>query len=143
VFRHKFWKPVEEKASKNALALPYSLGLECGMAQSEGGRIWGDYPSGGKVLPRGIHLRFRVTFTSVPPPFMVKWIVQNEGDEARDASQLNWHRQGEEGMIWTSTEYRGDHTMTCQIIRDGRTLAEATHLVRIRGETRSRLFGRR
>ncbi len=58
------------------------------------------------MLPKGIHLRFKLKQTSVLPPFQIRWTVENEGDEARDASQMTWTKTMSAGEpLWTSTSW--------------------------------------
>lgn len=60
---------------------------------------------------------------------LIRWIVQNQGDEACEAEQLPWNSLQTER--WTSTVFKGPHTMTCQIERSGVVLDRAIHFVRV------------
>lgn len=145
IFNHDYWREaqvVESAMAKDrstALALPYLVSITCGLANKEGGRIYRNYQSGQYVLPKGVSLNFTVAQTNVPPPYSVRWTCNNVGDEAQEGEQVSWVK--DEPAIWTSTLYKGTHRMTCQVMRDGRVLAEAVHVVKI-GTGGGRLFSR-
>jgi hypothetical protein len=73
--------------------------------------------------------------TNVPLPFTVRFEVTNQGDEARQAKQLNWSADtsSDDPQWWTSTAYKGTHRMTCNIVRDGVTMATTSMIVKIVG----------
>jgi hypothetical protein len=141
VFNHPFWAPVEEEATKHAGAAPLGVVyVECGMAVRSEGQPYGFHRSNGAPIPRGVHLRFRVTHTSVAPPYLVKWTVSNDGDEAQAADDMGHVRErgNSESVYWTSSCYKGRHTMTCEIIKGGAVAARAVHGVRVSGSGRRR-----
>ena len=146
IFNHSYWRDaelVESALAKDAgteVALPYRVSVTCGLANNEGGRVYRTYPSGGVMLSKGIALNFSVASTNVPPPYSVRWICNNVGDEATEDGQVSWEKSG--SSIWTSTSFKGTHRMTCQILSDGTVLAEARHVVKI-GTGGGRVFGRR
>ena len=133
VFNHAFWaeKDLRKSVAEDvaAAATAYTVAIRCELARKEGGRIYKQYPSGSTVLPKGISLKFSVVSTNVPPPYSVRWKVQNEGDEAREDDQMSW--TAIELEKWTTTKFKGRHTMTCEIEKDGSIVARAVHVVRI------------
>lgn len=136
VFNHEFWATKEtlQKASVEATTgalVPYAVAIRCDLARKEKGPTYMEYRSNSAVLPKGVHLKFSVVSTNVLPPYEVRWIVRNEGDEAREENQLFWERNDTGLTHWTSTRFKGCQTMTCQIEKDGRVLARAVHVVRI------------
>ncbi|MCB9778548.1 MAG: hypothetical protein H6742_08310 [Alphaproteobacteria bacterium] len=141
VFNHSFWAPVEEEATKAAVATSQgAVYVECGMAAKTEGRPYAFHRSNGAPMPRGVHLKFRVTHTSVAPPYVVRWTVNNDGDEALAADDMGHVQERDNGdsVYWTSSCYKGRHTMTCEIIKGGAVAARAVHVVRISGSGRRR-----
>jgi Adenylyl/Guanylyl and SMODS C-terminal sensor domain len=47
------------------------------------------------------------------------------------ASDISWNRVAD--VCWTSTKYKGIHTMTCEIQKNGSVVARAKHYVKIKG----------
>lgn len=134
VFNHTFWgeKEALEKSLAEDIAnvaTAYTVAIRCDLAQTERDRPYRQHLSGGGILPKNVHLRFSVISTTVPQPYSVRWIVQNEGDEAKEAEQMSWSATASER--WTSTLFKGRHTMTCEIERNGYVLARAVHVVRV------------
>lgn len=105
--------------------------------------MYGTHRSGVIVLPKGVALWSAAANTNVPPSYNIRWIVQNEGDGARAASQMDWQQDNGGVGRWTRTAYRGDHSMVCQIHRGGVVLTETVHRVRIRDEAWRDFFRRR
>ncbi|AKF03414.1 hypothetical protein DB32_000563 [Sandaracinus amylolyticus] len=62
---------------------------------------------------------------------VVRWTVKNEGDEAEAAADLGHTREGRDLVTWRHTRFRGDHTMRCEIVRNGRVIATANRKVRV------------
>lgn len=135
IFNHSFWSSAVSKASSDQALQHGGLILECGLAPYEKGPVFAGYRSNSKALPKGLGLRFRVKSTKVPPPYTLKWTAHNEGDEASDANQISWTRTttSDKPDMWTSTSYKGNQTMKCEIIKDGAVRETATHGVRIAG----------
>ncbi|OBX19000.1 hypothetical protein A9995_10350 [Erythrobacter sp. QSSC1-22B] len=138
VFNHAFWA-AKEVLCEAALAKAdlsdgsYWVRISCDLAKSERGKIISRYR--GQVVPKNLGLRFFVEDTNVPPPFSIRYDVENEGDDARQAKQLTWSgdASSEDPQWWTSTAYKGIHTMTCNVIKDGLPVASATLTVKIVG----------
>ena len=145
IFNHSCWRDTQvaeaamAKADTTALALPYRVSIACGLANTEGGRVYRYYPSGAYVLAKGISLNFTIAETNVPPPYAVRWTCNNAGDEAQEDEQVSWEKN--EQAIWTTTAFKGTHRLTCQVMRNGTVLAETRHVVKI-GTSGGRLFSR-
>ena len=145
IFCHSYWSDTQvteaamSKADTTALALPYRVSVNCGLANTEGGRIYRYYQSGAYVLAKGISLNFTIADTNVPLPYAVRWTCNNVGDEAQEDEQVSWVKN--EQSIWTRTAYKGTHRLTCQVMRNGTVLAETRHVVKI-GTSGGRLFAR-
>jgi hypothetical protein len=134
IFNHNFWSVAVSRAAADQVQSG-GLVLECALARYKEGPVFGAYKSNSKSLPKGLGLRFRVKSTNVPPPYSLKWTVQNEGDEATDANQMSWAKTTTSANpdMWTSTSYKGNQTMKCEIFKDGILKEAAQHCVRIAG----------
>lgn len=137
VFNHQFWAEKESKkliefANVNAIAR-YSLIIRCDLAKYENGPTYKQYLSGSSILPKCVALKFSVVSTNVPQPYSVRWIINNEGDEAQEAEQLCEESSDSGTTKWTGTAYKGTHRMTCQIEKNGQVMAKAVHIVKIKG----------
>jgi len=138
IFNHTFWAGREileeaQLAKADTTIDGYWVRMGCDLAKSERGRIISRYR--GQVVPKNLGLRFFVEDTNVQPPFDVRFDVANSGDEARQAKQLSWsgNATSDDPQWWTGTAYKGNHTMTCNVIKDGKTVATNTMAVRIVG----------
>lgn len=138
IFNHTFWggKEVLEEArlaKADTGVGGYWVRLGCDLAKSERGRIISRYR--GQVVPKNLGLRFFIDDTNVPPPFSIRYDVANKGDEARLANQLAWSgdASSDDPQWWTSTAYKGNHTMTCNVIKNGAVVASASLTVKIVG----------
>ena len=145
IFSHDYWasKEIARKSlveASDALA-SWFVEISCGVADSEGGRLRSYYRSGNGVLPKGLALHFTVARTNAPSDAEFTWICRNEGDEASDDGQLSWQKPGRE--LWTTTQYKGTQRMTCRVSRNGVTLTEKAHVVRIARGPVQGLFARR
>ncbi|MCC6189090.1 MAG: hypothetical protein IT318_08640 [Anaerolineales bacterium] len=137
-FQHPFWAaaPVEKAVATEfstpaeRVAMLGSVRIRAELAMRHHGPIRTQYPSGSRVLPKNIWLRFSVADTTVKPPYAVRWIVHNHGDEATEVEDLT-HCQYTD-QAWERTLYAGRHTMTCELHRNGTVLARSQHVVRIR-----------
>lgn len=83
------------------------------LAKSENGPTYKQYLSGASALPKGVALKFSVVSTNVLLPYNVRWIIDNEGDEASEAQQLHWENIDSGTIMWTSTAFKGTHRMIC------------------------------
>jgi len=135
VFAHAFWGDAIADESEELAEKSRSFGslkLNAQIAMFEGGPLKQYYPSGSRALPKNIWLRFAVEKTSVALPYQVRWIVQNSGDEAREANDMGHVSKSTGNINWERTAYKGQHKMICELHRDGKVLARATHFVKIK-----------
>jgi len=58
------------------------------------------------------------------------WTVTNSGDEARSASDMG-HERSEGAETWRTTKYKGIHTMTCEVLRNGSIIGRGRRRVRV------------
>ncbi len=135
VFAHSFWGDViaeemQERADKSFTE--GNLKLSAQIAMFKDGALKGYYPSGSRALPKNIWLKFAIAKTSISPPYQVRWIVQNFGDEAREANDMGHVNPSTGTVNWERTAYKGQHKMICELHRDGRVLARAAHFVKIK-----------
>ena len=92
-------------------------------------------PQGYDVIPKGMDIEFSAK-TSISLPYQIEWEVQNDGDEAEFAGQ-HISREGlvdkdDSHYCNEKSAYRGDHSMTCRIFKDGALVRERRVEVRIR-----------
>ncbi|MHB8283643.1 MAG: nucleotide-binding domain-containing protein [Caulobacteraceae bacterium] len=136
IFNHEFWadKEIIEEAvvlaKADTGAHGYSVTMACQLT-TKNGRALGVYK--GQVLPKEVGLEFSVVATNVPLPYDVRFEAQNTGDEARQARELSWARtvSGYDPRWTTSTAYKGPHRMTCNIVKNGLTLASTSMVIKI------------
>lgn len=124
IFNSDFWK-IETKAFSalnERTFLPASqIALDVSLHISKNGfRLNSNVPNGSMKIPKKMWLKFTAT-TSISVPFNVKWIVENEGDEAEAIPDLG-HETLNENLYsssfshWERTAYKGKHKLICQII---------------------------
>ncbi len=109
-----------------------SLSLEIGLAHEKDGPIANNYSDNGWSLPKKKWLRFTAINIPISKPYNIKWIVDNHGEEAKQADGLHHEADGEDLIHWESTLYKGNHTMICEIHRNGIVLARARCRVNIK-----------
>lgn len=130
VFNHSFWGGADVLAETAKLSaaeirdVGHTVAMNC-QYTTKGGQT---HPYLGIALPRGMGLEFRVTHTTVPAPYDIRYEVQNTGDEAEAARTLNWSGNASSyNPVWTtSTAYAGRHRMTASIVKNGLTLARTS-----------------
>lgn len=143
VFQHSYWSVEQSSAAttsnrKHLAQTPQfgNLKLVAELAFSKGGHLKQQYPSGSHRLPKNLWLRFRIARCDIQPPFDVHWIVNNKGDEAEEATDLGHQvidsTNNQYSMQWERTKYKGNHTITCELRRNGIVLARAKHVVKIK-----------
>lgn len=135
VFAHSFWgdaiaEEMQERAEKSLTE--GNLKLNAQIAMYKQGPTKGFYPSGSRALPKNIWLRFAIAQTSISQPYQVRWIVQNFGDEAREANDMGHVSTSAANVNWERTAFKGQHKMICELHRDGKVVARASHLVKIK-----------
>lgn len=139
VFNHSFWAE-KEKVQKAALdeaitasaLMPYFVKIKCELAGTSGGKVYREYANGGGVLQKNTYLKFSVTGTNVPSPFLITWETRNSGDEAADDDALlHATPASHDYTYWTGTAYKGNHYMVCKITKNGVVVAQTSHLVKV------------
>ncbi|WP_261313916.1 nucleotide-binding domain-containing protein [Burkholderia ambifaria] len=135
IFCHDYWTGARKAVAQSAAA--NGLTIECALARASKSKVYKAHVSDSPALPKGIHLRFMATPVGVELPYSVRWTVRNEGDEAREEGQLTHNSLlGPAEPYWTSTAFKGRHTMVCEIVKNGQTVRRAEHIVRIAPGTR-------
>lgn len=139
VFNHEFWGAGVE--AEGPEPEPKTMGvvpveITAAIAKSKGGSA-----SVSKFnivpLPKGRHIRFTLPPAWGPKPGRkFRWIVKNTGDEARaalatDPKALGYENTGDEPEAWRHGEWKGSHTMTVEVLDDGRVVARGTRKVRV------------
>jgi hypothetical protein len=131
-FNHEFWGSVVEAEGPSEItksAGVAQIDIAVGVAHAEGARTT-PYV-GERSLSKGKWLHFRL-----PPDWAAldkasfRWTVTNTGDEAQAASDMEHVRDGGTDT-WRHTRYKGVHTMTCEVIRDGRVIGRGVRRVRV------------
>jgi hypothetical protein len=107
------------------------LKIQAHLSTNPNGLFRERYPGDGRPLPKNMWLRFSIVRTDIVQPYVICWIVTNHGREAEAAGQLTHTTVGGQTCV-EHTAYRGSHTMTCELRRDGVLLAQAKHVVNIR-----------
>ena len=134
-FRNEWWAAELKKNENSIDALSSSqLKVDVTFKRLKGGRVQRYIPNGRQTIPVRHGIRFTLAAIN-PPPDRVEWIVQNSGDEAAWAKQL----EAREGYVDSQNHnvcneqsaYRGNHTMICRVTSGGR-LREVRIPVRIR-----------
>ncbi|MFL5311552.1 MAG: nucleotide-binding domain-containing protein [Myxococcales bacterium] len=133
-FNHEFSGETAEaegpqELAKSAGVVPISIAV--GVARAEG-KPTTPYTSEKIAIAKGKHLKF-----SLPPDWRTvegatyHWLVRNTGDEARAANDMGHERENQDAETWRYTKYRGVHTMTCEVRRNGTVIARGTRRVRV------------
>lgn len=132
IFSHDYWAKKEDVqkslADASGRGMPYAVDVTCEVTDHENGPVRRTYRSGQGLLPKNMSLRFTAR-TDAPADSYIEWICKNDGDEAVADKCLGWTKTGRQ--IWTTTRYKGAHTLTCRVSRGGRIVAEKVFLVRI------------
>lgn len=131
-FNSDFWVADEEKLHVNEqrqFSLANHLELSASLHKSKQGfRLNSNIPNGKMKLPKKMWIKF-IAVTSIQPPFDVKWIVENEGDEAEQSEDLG-HENIDSNVYnnsiihWERTAYKGKHRMICQILKNNSIITE-------------------
>ncbi|MCZ2259422.1 nucleotide-binding domain-containing protein [Sporosarcina sp. G11-34] len=88
---------------------------------------------GKQLSPKMSKLMFEAIH-NVPAPYEILWEVNNSGDEATEAAQLYHQRRkhfSEGNYNWESTAFKGTHTMTASIVKNGHTVIKRTVEVQV------------
>jgi hypothetical protein len=134
-FNHEFWgsaAEAEELPADVAKAGVARLQLAVGVAHVKGARTT-PYNIDNRPIPkrRWVHFVVPDAWKAVPGA-SYKWIVNNSGDEATDADDLT-HDEITGPETWRTTEYKGVHTMTCEISQNNRIVARGVRRVQVSG----------
>ncbi len=108
------------------------LKLTARLAKTHEGETYRAYPSGGWPLDKNLWIKFSISETSVPPPYKIRWTVENHGKEARDAGQMGHTNDDDEPTTRRSTAYRGSHRMICELYNETGILARAKYTVNVK-----------
>lgn len=124
VFHHRYWYEQSRNARlRAAQAEPVTLRVRAGLAGSKHGTIRSAYKDR-EIIPKGawvcLSLKKRL---GIPLPIVVRWLVQNRGPEALRAGEDKRRSIVEGGELWLRAEYKGRHSITCEVIKDGYVVA--------------------
>lgn len=126
------------KDTKNMLVVPHApfrhtVSVRASLSAQRGGQASEQYPArNGRELEKNRWIRFDLLATTVPEPYEIRWRVQNNGKEAREARDLGHETYPGTTTQWERTQYRGHHFMFCEILINGIMVAQSRHRVRIR-----------
>jgi hypothetical protein len=125
--------------TKNSIVVPqapfrHTVSVRASLSSYRGGPVSEQYPArDGRELPKKRWIRFDLLSTTVPPDYQIRWRVQNNGKEAREARDLGHETFPGTTTQWEQTRYRGHHFMFCEIVKNGIVVARSHHRARIRG----------
>jgi hypothetical protein len=126
-FNSDFWKQektedriIEHQSVYTSNFVEISASLH---VSENGFKLNSNVPNGAMKLPKKMWLRFAAK-TNIQPPFNVRWMVINEGDEAEAANDLKHEKfvervEHEIEPHWERTAYKGKHRLICQIEKNG------------------------
>jgi dienelactone hydrolase len=132
-FNHEFWgdaAEVEELPSDVTKAGVARVQLAVGIARTEGGATT-PYRANDRPIPkkRWIHFTIPEAWRNARGATF-KWIVNNSGDEARDANDLS-HEKINGPEAWRLAKYKGVHMMTCEITQNNQVVARGVRRVQV------------
>lgn len=98
------------------------------------GSIMTNIPSGKLAIHKKLWLKF-VLNSKIQVPFDIKWIVENDGDEAKavpDLGHENWDYNclSQTNFHWERTAYQGIHKLKAEVYKDG--IIKETHAFQVR-----------
>tara|TARA_R110000744_G_scaffold62940_1_gene129731 strand:+ start:1676 stop:2992 length:1317 start_codon:yes stop_codon:yes gene_type:complete len=87
------------------------------------GAIMHSIPSGKLKIHKKLWLKFTLA-SNIQPPFDIKWIVENDGDEAKaipDLGHESWDYNctTQTNTHWERTAYKGIHKLNAEIYKSG------------------------
>lgn len=99
------------------------------------GAIMPNIPNGKLKIHKKLWIKFTLT-TNIQPPFDIKWIVKNDGDEAKavpDLGHESWDYNCYNQTIthWERTAYQGIHKLNAEIYKNGIKVEMQTFEVKI------------
>lgn len=134
-FRNDWWGS-DLKKTENALdsQVGSKLKVDVTFGNLNGGRKQPYFPASRQTIPVRQKIQFRLAPVT-PAPEKIEWTVQNRGDEAGWAKQLDprkgYYEESNPTVCNEQSAYRGDHVMICRVTAGGRT-SEIKIPVRIR-----------
>lgn len=136
-FNSDFWLPAStvRVLSEQSTGLSQQIQITASLHKTKGGfRLNSNIE--GILIPKKMWIKFTAS-TSISPPFNVRWIVENEGDEAKEKGDITHENQeyiSTNGIIthWESTAYKGDHKLFCVIEKNGSEIAKTVFKVRVK-----------
>lgn len=136
IFAHTFWGGAEALAETAAVAKTdssvdgYTVILGAEMITNRG-RAVGPYR--GQLLPKNMQVRFYVVSTNVPHPYTARFLMKNNGDEAKADKKLELKYEATSYRPeWTlDSAYKGTHRASVDVVKNGLTLASASIVVKI------------
>jgi hypothetical protein len=92
-------------------------------------------PNGKLKIHKKLWLKFTMQ-TNIQPPFDIKWIVENDGDEAKAVPDLgheswDYNCYNQINRHWERTAYQGIHTLNAEIYKNGIKVEMQTFEVKI------------
>lgn len=133
-FNHEYWGETAEAEGpqelvKSAGVVPINIAV--GVARAEG-KPTTLYTSDRIAIAKGKHLKFSLPLDwRTVEGATYHWLVRNTGDEARAANDMGHERENQDSETWRYTKYRGVHTMTCEVRRNGTVIGRGTRRVRV------------
>lgn len=87
------------------------------------GAIMQNIPSGKLKIHKKLWIKFTLV-SNVEPPFNIKWIVENDGDEAKAVPDLgheswDYNCTRQTNTHWERTAYKGIHKLNAEIYKSG------------------------
>jgi hypothetical protein len=99
------------------------------------GAIMPNIPNGKLKIHKKLWLKFTLT-TNIQPPFDIKWVVENDGDEAKavpDLGHESWDYNciSQTNIHWEPTAYKGIHKLNAEVYKNGVKVEIQTFEVKI------------
>ncbi len=131
IFNHEFWaKDLAKSAQLEGTAPLLPLKVDVGVTSHQNGPV--RFPYRDKPLPKRMWLRFALVKPPISEPYMVRWLVKNEGDEAAAVNEMTHETTGPNRTVhWESTAYKGNHQMICEVRKDGALVARGVKQIKI------------
>src|SRR5579862_1566484 len=133
VFNHPYWINIleaegpAEMGSKGSIT---KIDLDVAVAPAEEGRAT-TYRSADTAVTKGRWFRFTLPSSWQPAPNETyRWTVTNTGDEARNANDMG-HALDGGTETWRHAAYKGLHSMTCEVLRNGVVVARGMRRVQV------------
>jgi hypothetical protein len=97
--------------------------------------LMSNIPAGKVTIHKKLWIKFTVT-SNVTTPFDIKWVVENDGDEAKAIPDLghetwSYNCSEQENSHWERTAYKGIHKLTAEVYKFGQKQQSHTFMVKI------------